>query len=62
MSFDLSLIVELGKQEHHDQAPEVMRKSVVLLKNSLATCRYPKKSHSILIASGADDIGSQYGG
>ncbi|EEE51658.1 hypothetical protein OsJ_32975 [Oryza sativa Japonica Group] len=35
-----------------------MRKSVVL-KNSLATCRYPKKSHSILIASGADDIGSQ---
>uniref|UniRef100_A0A0D9VBT4 Beta-glucosidase n=1 Tax=Leersia perrieri TaxID=77586 RepID=A0A0D9VBT4_9ORYZ len=64
---DLSLVGELGKQEHRDLAREAVRKSLVLLKNGKPNdsplLPLPKNPKSILVAgSHADDLGNQCGG
>ncbi|CAI0452422.1 unnamed protein product [Linum tenue] len=64
---DLSMVNELGKQEHRDLAREAVRKSLVLLKNGKTADKpllpLPKKAAKILVAgSHADNLGNQCGG
>ncbi|WCJ19155.1 Glycosyl hydrolase family protein [Euphorbia peplus] len=64
---DLSLVNELGSQEHRDLAREAVRKSLVLLKNgksgSSPLLPLPKKASKILVAgTHADNLGYQCGG
>ncbi|CAI0397417.1 unnamed protein product [Linum tenue] len=64
---DLSMVHELGKQEHRDLAREAVRKSLVLLKNGKSADKpllpLPKKAPKILVAgSHADNLGNQCGG
>lgn len=64
---DLSLINQLGSQEHRELAREAVRKSLVLLKNGKAADRpllpLPKKASKILVAgSHANNLGYQCGG
>ncbi|KAH7536850.1 hypothetical protein FEM48_Zijuj03G0030000 [Ziziphus jujuba var. spinosa] len=64
---DLSLVSELGSQEHRDLAREAVRKSLVLLKNGKNETNpvlpLPKKVTKILVAgSHADNLGYQCGG
>ncbi|KAK4256464.1 hypothetical protein QN277_009322 [Acacia crassicarpa] len=64
---DLSLVSELGKQEHRDLAREAVRKSLVLLKNgkngSAPLLPLPKKASKVLVAgTHADNLGYQCGG
>ncbi|KGN59736.1 uncharacterized protein LOC101221143 [Cucumis sativus] len=64
---DLSLINELGKQEHRELAREAVRKSLVLLKNGKLPNQpllpLPKKAPKILVAgTHANDLGNQCGG
>ncbi|KAL6327526.1 hypothetical protein AAG906_021613 [Vitis piasezkii] len=64
---DLSLVNELGKQEHRDLAREAVRKSLVLLKNGKNAndplLPLPKKTSKILVAgTHADNLGYQCGG
>lgn len=64
---DLSLINEVGKQEHRNLAREAVRKSLVLLKNgkneSDPLIPLAKKVSKILVAgSHADNLGYQCGG
>ncbi|XP_057980701.1 uncharacterized protein LOC131166298 isoform X3 [Malania oleifera] len=64
---NLSLIDELGKQEHRELAREAVRKSLVLLKNGKNAdsqlLPLPKKARKILVAgSHADNLGYQCGG
>lgn len=64
---DLSLINQLGSQEHRELASEAVRKSLVLLKNGKAADRpllpLPKKASKILVAgSHANNLGYQCGG
>ncbi|CAL1366349.1 unnamed protein product [Linum trigynum] len=64
---DLSMVNELGKQEHRDLAREAVRKSLVLLKNGKSADKpllpLPKKAPKILVAgSHADNLGNQCGG
>ncbi|XP_050233806.1 uncharacterized protein LOC126682245 [Mercurialis annua] len=64
---DLSLVNELGSQEHRDLAREAVRKSLVLLKNgkngTAPLLPLPKKVSKILVAgTHADNLGYQCGG
>lgn len=64
---DLSLVNELGKQEHRNLAREAVRKSLVLLKNGKSAddplLPLPKYVPRILVAgSHADNLGYQCGG
>ncbi|KAG6482121.1 beta-glucosidase BoGH3B-like [Zingiber officinale] len=64
---DLSLVDQIGKQEHRDLAREAVRKSLVLLKNGKGTndslLPLPKKAAKILVSgSHADNLGYQCGG
>ncbi|XP_060172836.1 uncharacterized protein LOC132603685 [Lycium barbarum] len=64
---DLSLVNQLGSQEHRDLAREAVRKSLVLLKNGKSTSQplvpLPKKAPKILVAgTHADNLGYQCGG
>ncbi|XP_055831082.1 uncharacterized protein LOC129900167 [Solanum dulcamara] len=64
---DLSLVNQLGSQEHRELAREAVRKSLVLLKNGKSTSRpllpIPKKAPKILVAgTHADNLGYQCGG
>ncbi|KAG9150664.1 hypothetical protein Leryth_008130 [Lithospermum erythrorhizon] len=64
---DLSLVNEVGKQEHRDIAREAVRKSLVLLKNGKSEndplLPLPKKVAKLLVAgSHADNLGYQCGG
>ncbi|KAI4323717.1 hypothetical protein L6164_023301 [Bauhinia variegata] len=64
---DLSLVNELGSQEHRDLAREAVRKSLVLLKNgkngSSPILPLTKKASKILVAgTHADNLGFQCGG
>ncbi|KAH0659549.1 hypothetical protein KY289_028297 [Solanum tuberosum] len=64
---DLSLINQLGSQEHRELAREAVRKSLVLLKNGKITSQpllpLPKKAPKILVAgTHADNLGYQCGG
>ncbi|KAJ4970323.1 hypothetical protein NE237_003422 [Protea cynaroides] len=64
---DLSLVNQLGTQEHRELAKEAVRKSLVLLKNGenadSPLLPLPKKASKILVAgSHADDLGAQCGG
>ncbi|KAF7836312.1 beta-glucosidase BoGH3B-like [Senna tora] len=64
---DLSLVNELGSQEHRDLAREAVRKSLVLLKNgkngSSPLLPLPKKAPKVLVAgTHADNLGFQCGG
>ncbi|KAI4332820.1 hypothetical protein L6164_017697 [Bauhinia variegata] len=64
---DLSLVNELGSQEHRDLAKEAVRKSLVLLKNgkngSFPLLPLTKKAPKILVAgTHADNLGYQCGG
>ncbi|PIA54148.1 hypothetical protein AQUCO_00900602v1 [Aquilegia coerulea] len=64
---DLSLIDQLGSQEHRDLAREAVRKSLVLLKKGESADKpllpLPKKSPKILVAgSHANNLGYQCGG
>lgn len=65
---DLSLVNELGSQEHRDLAREAVRKTLVLLKNgknesSSPLLPLPKKTPKILVAgTHADNLGYQCGG
>ncbi|KAJ7949475.1 Beta-glucosidase [Quillaja saponaria] len=64
---DLSLVNELGSQEHRDLAREAVRKSLVLLKNgkngTAPLLPLPKKAPKILVAgTHADNLGYQCGG
>ncbi|KAJ9698948.1 hypothetical protein PVL29_007830 [Vitis rotundifolia] len=64
---DLSLVNQLGSQEHRELAREAVRKSLVLLKNGKSAenplLPLPKKAPKILVAgSHADNLGNQCGG
>ncbi|KAK3036172.1 hypothetical protein RJ639_029909 [Escallonia herrerae] len=63
---DLSLVNQLGSQEHRELAREAVRKSLVLLKNGIDNrplLPLPKKDTKILVAgSHADNLGYQCGG
>ncbi|KAK6926595.1 Glycoside hydrolase, family 3, N-terminal [Dillenia turbinata] len=64
---DLSLVNQLGSQEHRQLAREAVRKSLVLLKNGKYPNKpllpLPKKAGKILVAgSHADNLGYQCGG
>ncbi|XAR59610.1 Glucan 1,3-beta-glucosidase [Bertholletia excelsa] len=64
---DLSLVNQLGSQEHRELAREAVRKSLVLLKNGKSAYNpmlpLPKKAQKILVAgSHADNLGYQCGG
>ncbi|XP_062005103.1 uncharacterized protein LOC133722271 isoform X3 [Rosa rugosa] len=64
---DLSLVNQLGSQEHRDLAREAVRRSLVLLKNGESADKpllpLPKKTSKILVAgSHADNLGYQCGG
>ncbi|XP_031381238.1 uncharacterized protein LOC116195940 [Punica granatum] len=64
---DLSLVNQLGSQEHRNLAREAVRKSLVLLKNgkneTSPLLPLPKKASKILVAgSHADNLGYQCGG
>ncbi|PHT46468.1 hypothetical protein CQW23_15626 [Capsicum baccatum] len=64
---DLSLVNQLGSQEHRELAREAVRKSLVLLKNGKSASQpllpLPKKTPKILVAgSHADNLGYQCGG
>ncbi|KAL2510967.1 Glycosyl hydrolase family protein [Abeliophyllum distichum] len=64
---DLSLVNQLGSQEHRELAREAVRKSLVLLKNGKNSDEpllpLPKTTRKILVAgSHANDIGNQCGG
>ncbi|KAG6486001.1 beta-glucosidase BoGH3B-like [Zingiber officinale] len=64
---DLSLVDQIGKQEHRDLAREAVRKSLVLLKNGKgpndSLLPLPKKAAKILVSgSHADNLGYQCGG
>ncbi|KAF3684902.1 putative lysosomal beta glucosidase-like [Capsicum annuum] len=64
---DLSLVNQLGSQEHRELAREAVRKSLVLLKNGKSASQpllpLPKKAPKILVAgSHADNLGYQCGG
>ncbi|XP_027160432.1 uncharacterized protein LOC113761570 [Coffea eugenioides] len=63
---DLSLVHQLGSQEHRELAREAVRKSLVLLKNGIDNqplLPLPKKSPKILVAgSHANNLGYQCGG
>ncbi|XP_051134244.1 uncharacterized protein LOC127253624 [Andrographis paniculata] len=64
---DLSLVNQLGSQEHRELAREAVRRSLVLLKNGkngdAPFLPLPKKAAKILVAgSHSDDIGNQCGG
>ncbi|MCE3049380.1 hypothetical protein HAX54_044729 [Datura stramonium] len=64
---DLSLVNQLGSQEHRELAREAVRKSLVLLKNGKSTSQpllpLPKKAPKILVAgTHADNLGYQCGG
>ncbi|KAJ0981723.1 hypothetical protein J5N97_009978 [Dioscorea zingiberensis] len=64
---DLSLVDELGKQEHRELAREAVRKSLVLLKNGKPSeapmLPLSKKAKKILVVgSHADNLGYQCGG
>ncbi|XP_065871908.1 uncharacterized protein [Euphorbia lathyris] len=64
---DLSLVNELGSQEHRDLAREAVRKSLVLLKNGKSESNpllpLPKRASKILVAgTHADNLGYQCGG
>ncbi|CAA0824355.1 Glycosyl hydrolase family protein [Striga hermonthica] len=64
---DLSLVNQLGSQEHRTLAREAVRKSLVLLKNTKSSNRplipLKKKASKILVAgTHADDLGYQCGG
>ncbi|KAB1226908.1 Beta-glucosidase BoGH3B [Morella rubra] len=64
---DLSLVNQLGSQEHRELAREAVRKSLVLLKNGKSANKpllpLPKKTAKILVAgSHADNLGYQCGG
>ncbi|KAL2536020.1 Glycosyl hydrolase family protein [Forsythia ovata] len=64
---DLSLVNQLGSQEHRELAREAVRKSLVLLKNGKKSDEpllpLPKTTRKILVAgSHANDIGNQCGG
>ncbi|CDP15624.1 unnamed protein product [Coffea canephora] len=63
---DLSLVNQLGSQEHRELAREAVRKSLVLLKNGIDNqplLPLPKKSPKILVAgSHANNLGYQCGG
>ncbi|KAF5183122.1 Beta-glucosidase bogh3b [Thalictrum thalictroides] len=64
---DLSLVDQLGSQEHRDLAREAVRKSLVLLKNGGSADKpplpLPKKLPKILVAgSHANNLGYQCGG
>ncbi|KAK4370654.1 hypothetical protein RND71_010129 [Anisodus tanguticus] len=59
---DLSLVNQLGSQEHRELAREAVRKSLVLLKNGKSTSQpllpLPKKAPKILVAgTHADNLG-----
>ncbi|KAJ8563425.1 hypothetical protein K7X08_031877 [Anisodus acutangulus] len=64
---DLSLVNQLGSQEHRELAREAVRKSLVLLKNGKSTSQpllpLPKKAPKILVVgTHADNLGYQCGG
>lgn len=64
---DLSLVNQIGSQEHRELAREAVRKSLVLLKNGESAYKplipLPKKAPKILVAgSHADNLGYQCGG
>ncbi|KAF3441178.1 hypothetical protein FNV43_RR15090 [Rhamnella rubrinervis] len=64
---DLSLVNQLGSQEHRELAREAVRKSLVLLKNGESADKpllpLPKKASKILVAgTQADNLGHQCGG
>ncbi|XP_055830031.1 uncharacterized protein LOC129899195 [Solanum dulcamara] len=64
---DLSLVNQLGSQEHRELAREAVRKSLVLLKNGKSTSSpllpIPKKAPKILVAgTHADNLDYQCGG
>ncbi|KAJ8750053.1 hypothetical protein K2173_013968 [Erythroxylum novogranatense] len=64
---DVSMINQLGSQEHRELAREAVRKSLVLLKNGKPAAKpllpLPKKSPKILIAgTHGDNLGYQCGG
>ncbi|KAF3441175.1 hypothetical protein FNV43_RR15087 [Rhamnella rubrinervis] len=64
---DLSLVNQLGSQEHRELAKEAVRKSLVLLKNGESADEpllpLPKKASKILVAgTHADNLGYQCGG
>ncbi|EEF38422.1 hydrolase, hydrolyzing O-glycosyl compounds, putative [Ricinus communis] len=64
---DLSLVNQLGSQEHRELAREAVRKSLVLLKNGESADKpllpLPKKAPKILVAgTHADNLGNQCGG
>ncbi|ONH94278.1 hypothetical protein PRUPE_7G007600 [Prunus persica] len=64
---DMSLVHQLGSQEHRELAREVVRRSLVLLKNGESAEKplipLPKKTSKILVAgSHADNLGYQCGG
>ncbi|KAI3461218.1 hypothetical protein Pfo_017881 [Paulownia fortunei] len=64
---DLSLVNQLGSQEHRELAREVVRRSLVLLKNGKNANHpllpLPKKVRKVLVAgTHADNLGYQCGG
>lgn len=60
---DESLLELVGSLAHRTVAREAVRKSLVLLKNELASLPLPKDLPALLVAGqGADDIGIQCGG
>ncbi|KAF8043620.1 hypothetical protein BT93_A1827 [Corymbia citriodora subsp. variegata] len=64
---DISLVNQLGSQEHRELAREAVRRSLVLLKNGEGADKpllpLPKKAPKILVAgSHADNLGYQCGG
>ncbi|KAK4375859.1 hypothetical protein RND71_006536 [Anisodus tanguticus] len=64
---DLSLVNQLGSQEHRELAREAVRKSLVLLTNGKSNSQpllpLPKKAPKILVAgTHADNLGYQCGG
>ncbi|XP_042511895.1 beta-glucosidase BoGH3B-like [Macadamia integrifolia] len=64
---DVSLVKQLGSQEHRELAREAVRKTLVLLKNGENADNpllpLPKKAGKILVAgSHADNLGDQCGG
>ncbi|XP_021814563.1 uncharacterized protein LOC110757292 [Prunus avium] len=64
---DMSLVHQLGSQEHRELAREAVRRSLVLLKNGESAEKpllpLPKKTSKILVAgSHADNLGYQCGG
>ncbi|KAA8543956.1 hypothetical protein F0562_021867 [Nyssa sinensis] len=64
---DLSMVNQLGSQEHRELAREAVRKSLVLLKNGKSANKpllpLPKTAKKILVAgSHADNLGNQCGG